>query len=122
MRLVYLIIKDIFRFVSWIPTVFVMPIVFLVTIVYMSNINIYQQIISLSIQTALGATVALGGYAIKNDIGRNLLQQNLHCRLGWRRLNLIRNLSYTCLGIVPSIFYLFYLLIVGLVSIENFSC
>ena len=65
MRLVYLIIKDIFRFVSWIPTVFVMPIVFLVTIVYMSNINIYQQIISLSIQTALGATVALGGYAIK---------------------------------------------------------
>lgn len=120
MRLVYLIIKDIFRFISWIPTVFVMPIVFLVTIVYMSNINIYQQIISLSIQTALGATVALGGYAIKNDIGRNLLQQNLHCKLGWGKLNLIRNLSYTCLGIVPSLFYTVYLLIIGLVSIKNF--
>jgi hypothetical protein len=120
MRLVYLIIKDIFRFISWIPTVYVMPIVFLITIVYMSNINIYQQIISLSIQTALGATVALGGYAIKNDIGRNVLQQNLHCKLGWVRLNLIRNFSYTCLGIVPSILYAVYLLMVGLVSIENF--
>ena len=120
MRLVYLIIKDIFRFISWIPTVFVMPIVFLITIVYMTEINIYQQIISLSIQTALGGTVALGGYAIKNDIGRNLLQQNLHCKLGWGRLNFIRNLSYTCLGIGPSILYSVYLLIVGLVRIEKF--